>query len=721
MSRQSAFFGGTTLERTQELAGPREESGRERRNAENDQALGGMRRPDRSVESQSRYLETGKVLRGVLMDILVEFPVVLQIVRDIRDGKRVEGFGENVLHKTRTDLFKALGAKQEPHGHGPEGGLFEAWGEAVGDEDCALWLPKWLVEGAPMGITREVPLAGVFPRVDPGEPTDHADLRTEWMGWTNYSSAEAEAGIVLELLEKQRAKGHCEFFTNKEDMVAFVGEEDVVLSKLALITKFRQDGTRKDRLIWDLLRSEVNEAASLGERIVLPRLQDAVEDALGVAALQAGDLEWMVLDVEDAFHNIPIYPTERKFACCKVRDTFVVFRVLCMGGKASPTIWGRFAAAMGRFVSSIVHGDPCRMEIYVDDPILVAAGSLEDRTTIFAVAALALAALGFPLSWGKAALGSTVTWIGAQLSWVPEGVKVEVPEAKLKEILENIGELQEKAVVQKKALQSFCGKVGFIAGFILPLRPFLAMLWAAMFAAHGTLPRGLVHRRKLQVALDWLQALLQNQWGPLQRTFPWTPAWAPEGDYLATDACPWGFAGVRFQNHEPKAWFACKLTSDDLRRFGAKLGESGFTTVWEAVAILVAFRLWLPDSRALARVRSDSLGALRAMVKLSSGSPHLNMVARELALDAVLGLYAIGLASHIPGVSNVLPDHLSRLWAPDAHEFPAALRDVPEVVAPPRDTAFWKSAAPTRRGGVVAAKRKANRRSSPLGLDVDAG
>ena len=722
MARQSAYFGNTTLERAVELAGPRAISGREQRNFENDFALGGMRRPDKSVATRPQYAEVGKAMRSVLDALVEKFPEVLQLVQDMRVGKQVTGFSDVVLQAARQQLLVTLGSEHEPCGRGPEVELFRAWGRAVGDVDCAKWLPLWLEEGAPMGITREVPLAGVFPKVDPGKPTDPNELRTEWMGWTNYISAEAEPEVVLGLLEKQRSKGHCEFFQTKEAMAAFVETDEVVLSKLALITKLRPDGSCKDRLIWDLLRSEVNNAAALGERIVLPRIQDAVEDALGVAALQQGELEWMVLDVEDAFHNIPIFPSERKFACCKVQDTFVVFRVLCMGGKASPTIWGRFAAAMGRFVSSILQGDPCRLEIYVDDPIFVAAGSALERARMFAVAALALAALGFPLSWGKAAMGPTVTWIGAQLAWVPEGVLVEVPEAKLAEILEAIEDIQRNPIVRKKALQAFCGKVGFLAGFIVPLRPFLAMLWAAMFSTQSKLPRGMLHSRRIQVPLQWLRALLRNQWGPLRRTFPWQPAWAPEGDYLATDACPWGFAGVRFQANRPAEWFACELSSDDLRRFQAKRGESGFTTLWEALALLVAFRVWLPNTRALARVRSDSLGALRAMVKFSSSSVHLNMVSRELALDAVLGLYSIGLASHIPGVSNVLPDHLSRLWAPDAHQFPLELQGVPEVKVPLRDATFWKSAGPTQRGGRVAAKRKENRGKRDFGgVDVGVG
>jgi len=174
------------------------------------------------------------------------------------------------------------------------------------------------------------------------------------------------------------------------------------------------------------------------------------------------------------------------------------------------------------------------------------------------------------------------------------------------------------------------------------------------------------------------------------RSFPLHQHWAPSGDYIATDACPWGFAGVLFKNNIPTAWFATPLTTVDQRRFGKK-GESKHNTTWEALAILVAIRLWLPGTHVLARIKSDSLSALRSMVKLSSSSPALSLIAREIALDSVLGLYTVGVATHIPGVSNMLPDDLSRMWAPEPHAFPAILQGVAEHVPPERDHTFWKT------------------------------
>ena len=98
------------------------------------------------------------------------------------------------------------------------------------------------------------------------------------------------------------------------------------------------DGTPKHRLIWDLIRSDVNAAVALLERIVLPRVQDAVDDARHIRRLSDEELEWLVLDIADAFHNVPMRPRERKFACGKVGSRFIVFQVLCMGGKSTPNV-----------------------------------------------------------------------------------------------------------------------------------------------------------------------------------------------------------------------------------------------------------------------------------------------------------------------------------------------------------------------------------------------
>ena len=68
-------------------------------------------------------------------------------------------------------------------------------------------------------------------------------------------------------------------------MIKLPGGADAVLTKLALISKRKDDGTWKHRLIWDLLRSEVNNAVVAPEQ-----LRDAALALLAQAI--AGKLDW---------------------------------------------------------------------------------------------------------------------------------------------------------------------------------------------------------------------------------------------------------------------------------------------------------------------------------------------------------------------------------------------------------------------------------------------
>ena len=315
---------------------------------------------------------------------------------------------------------------------------------------------------------------------------------------------------------------------------------------------------------------------ALTERIVLPRIQDAVDDASDLLRQGQGDLEWLVLDIADAFHNIPMLPAQRRFTCGKVGETFIVFEVLCMGGKSSPNIWGRFAAAIGRNLASIFDPNEFRSEICVDDPLMAVVGSVPRRQKLLTMALLTMDVLNFPLAWEKGIRGATVVWIGAQLTATREAIQVTIPGDKLEDLSLQTRAFRMQAVAYRNAVRSYCGKLSFVAGMVPVLRPFLSMLWAAL-SSKSRLPATLVHCRRFHVALDWLNALFKGIHGPLVREFPLRQQWSPAGDYIATDACPWGFAGVLFRDNSPIAWFATPLSCADQRRFGKK-GDSKHNT-----------------------------------------------------------------------------------------------------------------------------------------------
>ena len=87
----------------------------------------------------------------------------------------------------------------------------------------------------------------------------------------------------------------------------------------------------------------------------MPRLTDVVNDAfcLYQHAADDEDLEFLGVDTADAFNNIPVRPDESRFLCAAIQGKYMVFDSLVFGAGLSPTVLGRYAALLGRALSSL--------------------------------------------------------------------------------------------------------------------------------------------------------------------------------------------------------------------------------------------------------------------------------------------------------------------------------------------------------------------------------
>ena len=86
------------------------------------------------------------------------------------------------------------------------------------------------------------------------------------------------------------------------------------------------------------------------------------------------ELEFLGFDISDAFNNVPVAHAEKRFLCAAIKNKFVVFDSLVFGSGSSPTIWGRYAALLGRSLAALFDPTELRIQIYVDDPLLLARG-----------------------------------------------------------------------------------------------------------------------------------------------------------------------------------------------------------------------------------------------------------------------------------------------------------------------------------------------------------
>jgi hypothetical protein len=365
---------------------------------------------------------------------------------------------------------------------------------------------------------------------------------------------------------------------------------------------------------------------------------------------------------------------------------------LVFGSASAPTVWGRFAAFAARSVAAICNTLGVRLELYVDDPLFVARGPATLAAPRIALATLWLAILGFPLAWHKSDGGSSITWIGATFRLTSTHITVTADADKVSLCLAELDDFLSRPVGTRKALRTLTGRLSFFAGIVPTMRPFLRPLWALTPPGRsGRLPPHLVHTSRTVEALSWCRALLRAEHGPFERAFPLrlTP---PERLWgITTDASPWGIGAVLSRGGSPVAWLADGLHQCDLDRFRATRGESGFTTQWEALCVLVALRAWEDKIDEGIALRSDSLATLGALAKLSSPAPGINAVLRDIALLRSRSGNCVASLTHIPGVANTWADALSRLEAPDPKPVPPALEGLPRVPLPPRVAGWWLS------------------------------
>ena len=166
------------------------------------------------------------------------------------------------------------------------------------------------------------------------------------------------------------------------------------------------------------------------------------------------------------------------------------------------------------------------------------------------------------------------------------------------------------------------------------------------------------------------------------------------------DASPWGLGGYVTVDRQVKEFYQSELDENDFAIFGHAKGDCRGQQAWEALAMLVALRLWADTwltGRVRLRVRGDSVAMLTAVMHMKAVSNSSTMlVAREVALDVAEAAYAPDVGSHLPGDANATADVLSRRWDPNADEWklPPALAGATEAVAPRRSREYYRTLAP---------------------------
>ena len=347
---------------------------------------------------------------------------------------------------------------------------------------------QWLRGHTPLGIDRPIVPRGVFQWTDITKAQEAsaeylAALNGQGHISKNYASFHEHEEESHKELDRLIQTGHLEPLGSWEEVTSkWPGAK---ATKLATLVKTKADGSLKVRFIADMRRSGVNGMVHLEEKIALPRGSDLVRDTLDLIEWGQAEVELYTADFTDAFLNLPIDPAEKQYAIIMAEPgQYCAYRGVPFGLASAPLLWGRLSAWLGRAAQALHPPDRHRLQIYVDDPAGAIRGTQAQRDRILSKTLALWAAFGARIALHKASRGRQIKWIGAEYTIVHGGVQIAVD-------ADRIGKLQqtvEKALNQRgmvSGMRSVAGELSWVAGLIPTIRPFVNMIWAAVYSMEG--------------------------------------------------------------------------------------------------------------------------------------------------------------------------------------------------------------------------------------------
>ena len=175
---------------------------------ENEEALGGMRNPHRSLPRLPGARRYGGSVRSLLNKAVELWPNLIEPAFNILKGREASPMDERVVSAVRNSVLGLLSGSTDCRDRKAKADtplraeVIEAWGRCVGDPDSET-IADWLDNGAPLGYTQPIPCNGVFPKVEGIEWKAEAlqTLARSLSGWQNYMSAVEEAAELEKLVE----------------------------------------------------------------------------------------------------------------------------------------------------------------------------------------------------------------------------------------------------------------------------------------------------------------------------------------------------------------------------------------------------------------------------------------------------------------------------------------------------------------------------------------
>ena len=470
-----------------------------------------------------------------------------------------------------------------------------------------------------------------------GFPTGYAGPVSDTVGVQNHPSATEYPHHVQEFIEKEL------------DLRGIVGPFDAPpfspwCHVSHLMTREKGDKSKR-RIITDMtFPSHASVNAYIVKNGVYGMEQ---EHSLPTVDALARDLSTIsqdaclaTVDVSRAYKNFVSDPLDWPLLCFEWDKSYYCDLSMPFGARASSF----HMQSIANCITDVLRAEGIHCYMYLDD-LVILSPNREVATRDYHRACQLLQELGLPEAMDKAQPPArSIKWLGVIID--AENRTLSVPADKLKEILDHVEVVYQKAFITKKQLQSLLGHLLFVAKCVKPARVFVSRLLNALRDMKGVRTRVDEEMRR---DLDWFR-----QFGEVWNGTSIIPQPAPT-KVLLVDACLTGIGGT-----------------DGQRAYGQQIigvaDERTHITELEALNVVVALHTLLgpADRGTHVRVRCDNKAAVAALTSGRALNPMLQECARaawmvQAVLDVDLSY------DHIPGVDNEVADALSRAHLGPAH------------------------------------------------------
>ena len=373
----------------------------------------------------------------------------------------------------------------------------------------------------------------------------------------------------------------------------------------------------------------------LEAKLTFPKVDDL---ALRIFILGRG-CQMFKIDLSRYFRQIPLDPGDYSMLGYVIEGKIYFDKVLPMGMRSAPYITQRITNAI-----AYIHRKLEFLLNYVDDFV---GAELKDRIwQAYNHLTQLLEQLGVETSPEKMVPPTTrLEFLGITFDTI--SMTMEISEDKLEDIKMELHGWLTKTKATRKEVESLIGKLQFMAKCVKAGRIFLSRLihWITMMDRKHSYSTPVEARKDIA----WWARFIEEYNGI---SLMWLHKEPATNGVIATDACPKGYGGT-MGNQYFRGRFPIEHQSKNI-------------AILEMWAVMAALRLWadqLTGKYFWIQVDNEAVASV-----LNSGKgkdKELQNALREITFIAAKHNFVLK-ARHIPGVTNRIPDWLSRWGEPEA-------------------------------------------------------